>query len=56
MLKNDKFDKESILGAHRDAAAARSGEYPVLLAVQDTMSVNYSTHTKTEGMDSAEER
>ena len=50
MLTNDKFEKESILSAHRDAAAARSSEYPVLLAVQDTMSVNYSTHTKTEGM------
>ena len=50
MLANEKFDKESILAAHRDAVAVRSGEEPVLLAVQDTMSVNYGTHTKTKGM------
>jgi len=50
MLSNEKFDKESILSAHRDAAYDRSNEDQILLAVQDTMSVNYNTHTKTEGL------
>jgi predicted nucleotidyltransferase len=50
MLANDKLTKESILSAHHDAADSRSGGNPVLLAVQDTMSVNYGTHTKTKGM------
>jgi hypothetical protein len=49
MLKNERFEKESVLSAHRDAVSARS-ESRVLLAVQDTMSVNYNTHTETEGL------
>jgi len=50
MLANDKFTKESILSAHRDAIIERSANDEVLLAVQDTMSVNYNGHTKTEGL------
>jgi len=49
MLKNEKFIKESILSAHRDAVGER-GQGQVLLAIQDTMSVNYNTHTKTVGL------
>jgi len=49
MLANEKFTKESILSAHRDAVCERSQDQ-VLLAIQDTMSVNYSTHTQTAGM------
>jgi len=50
MLKNEDFTKESILSAHREATAVRSDYAPVLLAIQDTMSVNYAGHSKTEGM------
>ena len=50
MLANEKFDKEKILRAHRDAANTRCKEKPVLLAVQDSMSVNYNTHKKTKGL------
>ena len=50
MLGNEKFDKESILSAHRDAIEERSGEEMVLLAVQDTTSINYATHAKTKDM------
>jgi len=52
MLKNEKFDKESILAAHRESVGGRIEEeqIPLLLAIQDTMSVNYGTHTQTEGM------
>jgi hypothetical protein len=49
MLNNEKCTKDSILSSHRDAVEARN-ESAVLLAVQDTMSVNYGTHTKTEGL------
>lgn len=49
MLGNPNFTKESVLEAHRDATVARM-EYDVVLAVQDTMSVNYSGHKKTEGL------
>ena len=49
MLANEKCDKESILSAHRDAIEVRN-ESKVMLAVQDTMSVNYKTHTKTSGL------
>ena len=46
MLANEKVEKESILAAHRDAIGERCVENPVLLAVQDTMAVNYNGHTK----------
>ena len=50
MLANEKCSKESILSAHRDALNARSIGMPILLAIQDTMSVNYGTHSKTKGI------
>ena len=50
MLANEKLDKGDILSAHRDATTARSTEHTILLAVQDTMSMNYNTHTKTKGL------
>lgn len=50
MLGNEKLDMESVLTAHRDAVFMRSSEQQILLAVQDTMSVNYNTHTKTKGL------
>lgn len=49
MLGNERLDKEEILMAHRDAVDARNEER-ILLAVQDTMSVNYNTHEKTSGL------
>ena len=50
MLANEKFEKESILSAHRDAINIRNNENETLLAIQDTMAVTYSNHNKTEGM------
>ena len=49
MLGNEKFEKNEILGAHRNAVEVRNEE-KVLLAVQDTMSVNYGAHEKTYGL------
>jgi muramidase (phage lysozyme) len=45
MISNEKCTKAEILSTHRDASASRSSEEPVLLAIQDTMSVNYAGHT-----------
>ena len=50
MIKNEKCTPECILSSHRDAIEVRSSEEAVLLAIQDTMSVNYSGHEKTDGM------
>ena len=49
MLANDNLARENILSAHHDAVETRF-ESGVLLAVQDTMSANYGTHEKTEGL------
>ena len=49
MIANEKCDKESILKSHRDATGKKNKE-SILLAIQDTMSVNYSNHNKTEGL------
>jgi len=50
MLVNEKFHKDGILTAHRDATVVRSSEHNVLLSIQDTMFANYDTHVKTKGM------
>ena len=49
LLGNENLDWDSILSSHWDAVEQRF-EGGVLLAVQDTMSVNYDTHKKTEGL------
>ena len=49
MLGNEKCDKESILKARRVVIGVRA-ESAVMLAIQDTMSVNYDTRKKTEGL------
>ena len=50
MLSNEDCDKTNILSAHRDAVGERCTDHQILLAIQDTMSVNYNTHKKTEGL------
>jgi len=49
LIGNERCEKESILRAHREAVSARNEE-TVMLAVQDTMSVNYDGHKKTAGI------
>ena len=49
LIANEKCEKERILSAHREAVSKRNEE-TVLLAIQDTMSVNYDGHKKTEGL------
>ena len=49
MIANERCEKEEIMQAHREATGNRN-EAGVLLAIQDTMAVNYGGHEKTEGM------
>jgi hypothetical protein len=49
MLDNKKFNKNEILRTHRAATIGRMEGHPVILAVQDTTSVNYDTQQKMEG-------
>jgi hypothetical protein len=51
MLGNENLDLEEILRTHREATVRRMiqlGE--TVLALQDTTSLNYNTHEKTEGI------
>ncbi|MDR1229885.1 MAG: IS4 family transposase [Spirochaetaceae bacterium] len=51
MLANRKFSREEILGRHREAVMRRMVEHGgTILAVQDTVGLNYSTHWKTKGI------
>jgi len=49
-LANDRIDPGSIRQAHQQATLERVQAHPVVLAVQDTTSLNYSTHPKTQGL------
>jgi hypothetical protein len=50
LLGNENLDREEILRTHREAAIGRIAKHGgTILAVQDTMSLNYNTHEKTEG-------
>jgi hypothetical protein len=49
LLGNDKFNQDEILRAHRAATIRRMEGHPLILAVQDTTSVNYDSRQKMEG-------
>ena len=52
LLGNENLNREEILKAHREATIRRMTQQGgTILAVQDTTSLNYNTHEKTEGMD-----
>jgi hypothetical protein len=51
MLGNENLDREVVLRTHREATVRRMIRHGgTILAVQDTMSLNYNTHEKTEGI------
>jgi hypothetical protein len=51
MLGNENLDRKEILRAHREATVKRmAGCGKTVLAIQDTTSLNYNTHEKTEGI------
>lgn len=47
---NDSVKPEQLLLAHRQATIQRMQSHAIVLAVQDTTSLNYSTHPQTEGL------
>jgi hypothetical protein len=49
-LANEKTTMEEILEPHIKSSWGRLGEHDVVLAVQDTTSLNYSAHPATEGL------
>jgi hypothetical protein len=51
MLTNENFDRDKLIIAQREAVLRRMAECGgVILALQDTTSINYGTYRKTEGM------
>ena len=49
---NEKVTPEKIREPHREKAVERAKEYGTILAIQDTMAVNYTTHKATKGVGS----
>jgi hypothetical protein len=47
---HDGVDPQEILAAHVQATIQRVGAHPIVLCVQDTTSLNYSTHPQTQGL------
>jgi hypothetical protein len=47
---NDSIAPEDILGAHVQATVQRAAAHQLVLCVQDTTSLNYSTHPQTKGL------
>jgi len=50
LFQNAQVDLPTLLHPHREATVARLREHAVVLAVQDTTSLNYSAHPATEGL------
>lgn len=49
-FQNDKVTSEKILSAHRTRTWERIQHEPVVLAVQDTSYLNFSSHKQTDGL------
>lgn len=47
---NSRFDLEALLKGHVETSAGRVSQHEVVLAVQDTTSMNYSSHLGTSGL------
>jgi hypothetical protein len=49
-FENDDIDPDAIREAHHQSTLQRVRSAPIVLALQDTSSLNYSTHPKTAGL------
>lgn len=49
-LDNDAVDPNEIVAAHRESTLKRMTAYPMVLAVQDTTTYNFTTHRATRGL------
>jgi hypothetical protein len=47
---NFSVEFQALMSSHAKATLQRVQDYPVVLAVQDTTSLNHSTHSATEGL------
>ena len=50
LLNHESASLEKFLSGHCEATLSRGAEYPVVLAIQDTTSLNYSTRESAEGL------
>ena len=50
LLSNDRIKMDDILQPHREATVERCRLEPVVLAIQDTTTLNYNGHRKTTGL------
>lgn len=50
LLTHEQATLESFLTGHREATLTRAAEHAVVLAIQDTTSLNYTTHVATEDL------
>jgi Transposase Tn5 dimerisation domain/Transposase DNA-binding len=50
LMDNPKVSPASLLAPHRQRTVERLRAYPVVLAVQDTTFLNYTTHAQTTGL------
>lgn len=49
-FRNQQVDLQTVLHPHYERSVGRIAEQPVVLAVQDTTSLNYDTHPATSGL------
>lgn len=47
---NEKVDADKILAPHREATLQRAQQHPVVLCVQDTSELDFTSRVKTEGL------
>lgn len=50
LFDHDDIEPEDILASHVGATVQRATAHPIVLCVQDTSSLNYSTHPQTKGL------
>jgi hypothetical protein len=50
LLNHESANLDTLLSGHREATLSRCAEYPIVFAIQDTTSLNYSTHESVEGL------
>lgn len=50
LLQHERANLPQFLAAHREATLSRAANEAVVLAIQDTTSLNYTTHQATEGL------
>jgi hypothetical protein len=50
LLQHENASLEKFLSGHKEATLSRAASESIVLAIQDTTSLNYSTHHATEGL------